>query len=268
MNPGVEAPGVLASGVSVRLPAGAVRGGELPFHLVLDVNGSDRIGFVPVGEVTQVKLASSWRSPSFDGAFLPAEREVGEQGFIARWKVLHLNRNYPQAWTGVEQKLAESAFGVRLFTAADVYQQSTRSAKYAALFITLTFTTFFFAEVLRRRRLHAVQYLLIGFALIIFYSLLIALSEHMRFGLAYLASTAAVVGLVTLYAFWSFGSARLAALVGGLLAILYGYLYILLRLEDYSLLMGSVGLFAALAAVMYVTRRIDWHGTAGDPPAA
>lgn len=260
MNSGVETQEVLASGVSVRLPKELARGGVIPFSLNLDINGSERILFVPVGETTQVKLSSDWASPSFDGAFLPIEREVNAQGFTAQWKVLHLNRNFPQAWIGARPNIADAGFGVRLFVAADVYQQSTRTAKYAMLFILLTFTTFFFSEIIDRKRLHPIQYLLIGFALLIFYSLLVALSEHIRFGLAYLISSIAVVGLITLYARRVLGSLRLTALVGGILAILYGYLYMILQLEDYALLMGSIGLFIALASVMYVTRKIDWYG--------
>ena len=184
---------------------------------------------------------------------------MGANGFDAKWKVLHLNRNFPQAWVGAREKIADAGFGVRLFVAADVYQQSTRTAKYAVLFLVLTFTTFFFSEIINRKRLHPIQYLLIGFALLIFYSLLIALSEYVRFGLAYLISSVAVIGLITLYASWALASMRLTALVGGILVILYGYLYLILRLEDYALLMGSIGLFVALASVMYVTRKIDWY---------
>ena len=260
MNPGIETQDVLASGVSARLPKGFARGGEIPVKLNLDLNGSERIRFVPVGETTQVRLSSSWKNPSFDGAFLPIERDVGANGFGANWKVLHLNRNFPQAWTGPREKVADAGFGVRLFVAADVYQQSTRTAKYAVLFLVLTFTTFFFSEIINRKRLHPIQYLLIGFALLIFYSLLIALSEHVRFGLAYLISSVAVIGLITLYARFALASPRLTALVGGILVVLYGYLYMILQLEDYALLMGSIGLFVALASVMYVTRRIDWYG--------
>ena len=232
---------------------------RIAIDLTLNLNGSERIRFVPVGETTQVKLSSSWKSPSFDGAFLPLEREVGASGFTAHWKVLHLNRNFPQAWIGPREKIADAGFGVRLFVAADVYQQSTRTAKYAVLFLVLTFTTFFFSEIINRRRLHPIQYLLIGFALLIFYSLLIALSEHLRFGVAYLVSSVAVIGLITLYARWALGSRRLTALVGGILVVLYGYLYMVLQLEDYALLMGSIGLFAVLASVMVATRRIDWY---------
>jgi len=260
MNPGIETQDVIMSGVGARLPKGVGNGSIIPFNLNLDLNGSERILFVPVGETTQVKLSSDWATPSFDGAFLPAEREVNTQGFSAKWKVLHLNRNFPQAWIGEREKLSQASFGVQMFVAADVYQQSTRTAKYAMLFIVLTFTTFFFSEIITRRRLHPIQYLLVGFALLIFYSLLIALSEHIRFGVAYLASSAAVIGLITLYTRWVLSSWRLTALVGGILIILYGYLYMILQLEDYALLMGSIGLFVALASVMYVTRKINWYG--------
>lgn len=263
-SPGTETQEVLASGVSARLPKALARGGPLAVDFALELNGSERLRVVPVGETTRVALSSSWQSPSFDGAFLPAEREVGAGGFTARWKVLHLNRNFPQAWVGARERIADAGFGVRLFVGADVYQQSTRTAKYALLFLVLTFTAFFFSEITNRRRLHPVQYLLVGFALLLFYTLLLALSEHLRFGVAYLASSAAVIGLVTLYASWALASRRLAALIGGLLAVLYGYLYLVLQLEDHALLLGSVGLFAVLASVMVATRRIDWY-EAGKP---
>ena len=261
MNPGVENQDVLSSGVSVRLPRGVASRSGIPFSMNLNINGSSRIRFTPVGEVTTVKLNSDWKSPSFDGAFLPVERTIDDTGFSASWKVLHLNRNYPQAWIGSRKHISDSAFGVKLFVAANVYQQATRTAKYAVLFVVLTFTTFFFSEIIDRRRLHPIQYLLIGFGIIIFYSLLIALSEHIRFGFAYLIGSVAVVGLITAYARTTLGNNRLTVLIGGILAILYGYLYMILQMEDYALLMGSVGLFVSLAVIMYITRRIDWYGT-------
>lgn len=261
MQPGSETHDAFDAGVSARIGADPVRQPSMPFELTLNLNGSDYLHIVPVGAITEVELKSPWKSPSFDGAFLPSSREVHGSGFWAKWKVLNLNRNFPQAWTGVQKHMDKAAFGAKLIITADVYQQATRTAKYAVLFLLLTFTIFFFSEIINRRRLHPIQYLLIGFALLIFYSLLIALSEHIRFGIAYLISSVAVVGLITLYARWSLASTRLAGLVGGILGILYGYLYILLQLEDYALLMGSIGLFVALACVMYVTRKIDWYGS-------
>jgi len=268
MNPGIENQDVLASGVSVRLPKGVSRRTSIPFSLKLNINGSSRIRFTPVGEVTTVKLKSNWKSPSFDGSFLPVKREINAKGFSANWKVLHLNRNYPQAWIGKRKNIDDSSFGVKLFVAADVYQQATRTAKYAVLFIVLTFTAFFFSEIIDRRRLHPIQYLLIGFAVIIFYTLLIALSEHIRFGLAYLVGSVAVVTLITAYARTTLKNNRLTVLIGGILTILYGYLYLILQMEDYALLMGSIGLFVTLAIIMYTTRRIDWYGDQGEDTGA
>lgn len=263
LNPGVEINEVLESGASARISETVFHDKNISFTLNVQLNGGDRIAFTPTGEVTEMDLSSSWASPSFDGAFLPAEHDVTDAGFNAHWRVLYLNRNYPQSWKGARENISEAAFGVRMLIPSNVYQQATRTAKYAMLFILLTFTVFFFSEVMDRRRLHPIQYLLIGFALIIFYTLLIALSEHIRFGISYLVASIAVIGLITLYTHWALVHTRITILVGGILSILYGYLYIILQLEDYALLMGSIGLFIALAIIMYVTRQIDWYASSG-----
>lgn len=259
MNPGIKNNDILASGVNARVPTATAKDQIMKFSLQLDLNGSDHIYFTPIGEITRVSLHSKWQTPSFDGAFLPAKREISDEGFNANWKVLHLNRNYPQAWIGKQERLNESSFGVKLFIAADIYQQSTRTAKYAMLFILLTFTTFFFTEIYNRKRLHPIQYLLIGFAVVIFYSLLIAVSEHTSFDMAYILASIAVIGMVTGYANWVLENKTVTLLVGSVLVILYGYLYMILQLEDYALLMGSIGLFVVLSTVMYMTRKIDWY---------
>jgi inner membrane protein len=183
---------------------------------------------------------------------LPVERTVTEQGFTAKWKVLHLNRNYPQYWKGRGHDLSQSTFGVRLFRPVDIYQKSMRTAKYALMFIVFTFMAFFISEVMNRLRVHPVQYLLIGLAMIVFYTLLLSISEH-------LISAGAVIGLFSGYAKAILKNRAVTVMVSGVLAILYAYLYILLQLEDYALLMGSVGLFGVLSAVMYLTRKIDWY---------
>jgi inner membrane protein len=277
MEPGMASSDVLASGVSAELPRLTSGHGHV-FRMVLELNGSQELSFVPVGRSTAISARSSWRDPSFTGAFLPVERKVSPEGFSARWNVLHLNRNYPQSWTGSGHKLDGSAFGVRLFSPVDVYQKTTRTAKYALLFIAFAFMAFLLSEILNRRRVHPVQYLLVGMAIVLFYVLLLSISEHAAFGLAYLAASAAVIGLVSAYARTVLRSRAAALMVGGILAVLYGYLYILLQLEDYALLMGSIGLFALLALVMFMTRRIDWYGmqipgvqptaASGDGPAA
>jgi inner membrane protein len=166
-----------------------------------------------------------------------------------------------------------SAFGVELLLPVDEYQKTNRAAKYGILFVFLTFLTFFFVEILAGRRFHPIQYLLVGFAVSIFYLLLLAFAEHMTFGLAYGAAGIASIGLVTLYARAVFGEWRLAVIVGGLLAIFTGYFYVLLQMETFALLVGSLGLFATLAITMYLSRRVDWYGeklpdsAAAAPPA-
>ncbi len=258
MNPGLLSNEVLESGVSGRIKLSpSVR--QLDFSFRLKLNGSEEISFVPIGMNTKVNLKSEWESPSFSGTFLPESRTIGSEGFKAEWRVLHLNRNYPQVWADQQHNIYDSAFGVRLFLAVDIYQQSMRTAKYAFLFLLLTFTTFFFMEVLNRNRVHPIQYLLIGLALLIFYTLLLSISEHLSFGWAYLISSVATIAAITFYSVNILGNKKVIATLTGILTILYSYLYLLLQVEDYALLLGSVGLFLVLMAVMFLTRRIDWY---------
>jgi inner membrane protein len=258
MGPGVQTADVVASGISAAIQF-ADSEKRYPFHLELDLNGSRQLKFTPVGKVTTVTASSQWQDPSFGGAFLPVERTVTEQGFTAKWKVLHLNRDYPQHWKSDIHDLSPSTFGVSLFSPVDIYQQSMRTAKYALMFIVFTFVAFFISEVMYRLRMHPVQYLLIGLAMIVFYTLLLSISEQVRFGTAYLISAVATIGLITGYAGAILKNRGVGWMVGSILAILYAYLYILLQLEDHALLMGSIGLFAVLSAVMYLTRKIDWY---------
>jgi inner membrane protein len=265
MGPGVQTTDVVASGISaaIQLSHGDK---SHPFHIELDLNGSRQLNFAPVGRVTTVTASSRWQDPSFGGAFLPVERTVTEQGFTAKWRVLHLNRNYPQHWKSDIHDLSPSTFGVSLFSPVDIYQKSMRTAKYALMFIVFTFVAFFISEVMYRLRVHPVQYLLIGLAMIVFYTLLISISEQLRFGAAYLISAVATIGLITGYARAILKNRAVSWAVGSILAVLYGYLYILLQLEDYALLMGSIGLFAVLSAVMYLTRKIDWYAVQPGAP--
>jgi inner membrane protein len=261
MEPGVEHADMIQSGIHVKIPLSTtdLDHKNHSFSLTLNLNGSGRLDFLPLGKRTDIRLSSSWNSPSFEGAFLPEEREISQAGFTAHWKVLHLNRNYPQQWTDNRYDISASAFGVNLLLPVNEYQKITRTTKYAILFIALTFLVFYMIEIMGRRRVHAIQYLLVGFALSLFYALLLSLSEHLPFGLAYCIAGAACTLCITGYARGVLRSIRLAALVGGLIGVLYGFLYVVLQQEDYALLMGSVGLFAILAALMYITRRIDWY---------
>ncbi|MDX1592545.1 MAG: cell envelope integrity protein CreD [Balneolaceae bacterium] len=255
-NPGIATNDVLASGVSISPNLQDAR--DHYFNIDIHLNGSSELLFSPVGEESTVGLTSGWPNPSFTGNFLPEQREVSSSGFSAGWSVLHLNRNYPQQWLGPNYEVSASSFGVKLLPSVDPYQKVMRTAKYAILFISLTFLTFFLFELFSKKAIHPVQYLLVGTALLIFYTLLLSLSEYITFGLAYTVSSAAIISLITFYAHKVLSDSRRTGILLGVLILLYGYLYILLQLQDYALLLGSIGLFTVLAAVMYLTRNIDW----------
>lgn len=256
-NPGIVSTDVLASGISIS-PDLENANQEYNFRFDLNLNGSSGLLFAPVGKQTNIQLSSDWPNPSFTGNFLPVDREISSSGFSSEWNVLHLNRNFPQQWLGSNQKISDSTFGVNLLLSVDEYQKNMRTAKYAIMFISLTFLTFFMIELLSKRIIHPVQYLLIGFALLIFYTLLLSISEYLVFSLAYLLASAAIISLITIYSYSVLSEKLKSGIIFGVLIILYGYLYILMQLQDYALLMGSLGLFLVLALVMYLTRNIDW----------
>ncbi|HKK47194.1 MAG TPA: cell envelope integrity protein CreD [Balneolaceae bacterium] len=255
-NPGIESNDVLTSGISIS--PGIEVGKKYHFDFNLNLNGSSALLFSPVGKQTNVQLSSGWPNPSFTGNFLPVDRKVDASGFQSTWKVLHLNRNFPQQWLGSNQEVSKSTFGVSLLLPVDEYQKTMRTAKYAIMFIALTFLTFFMIELLSKKVIHPLQYLLIGLALIIFYTLLLSISEYILFKFAYLIASAAIISMITIYSYSVLSDKRKTGIVFGILITLYGYLYILLQLQDYALLMGSIGLFVVLAVVMYLTRNISW----------
>jgi inner membrane protein len=276
-KPGLPTQEVLSSGISSLINL-KDDNGSMVFDIELHLDGSSSLAFSPLGKTTSIEMNSPWSAPSFDGAFLPLEKNIGTDGFSAFWKVLHLNRSIPHAWTGAAPSsggganwkngqlfagpaniLGDFAFGVKFYMPNDVYQKTTRMAKYAILFLVFGFTSFFFTEILQKAQVHPIQYLLIGFAILVFYLLLLSLSEHFGFDRAYLVSTAAVVFLIGSYASAILSSQKLAISVSAVLSILYGYLYVILQLESYALLMGSLGLFGALALAMFFTRKIDWY---------
>jgi inner membrane protein len=260
---------VFASGVRGLTPLAPDATGPIPFAVDLTLAGSDALRFLPTGKATTVRLGAGWPDPGFSGAFLPTTRSVTPQGFEARWQVSYLARAFPQAWlegtvdrTTMLYQRSQATFGVSFVQAVDQYQQTERAVKYGLLFVLLTFTVFLLWELLRNLRLHPVQYLLIGAALVVFYLLLLSLAEHMRFALAYAIAATATIALVAAYAASVLAAGiRGAVGIGAWLAALYGVLYVLLQLEDVALLVGSVFVFAMLALVMFLTRRIDWSGT-------
>ncbi len=247
--------------------AAAEPGAELPFEIDLDFAGGESLYMLPLGDTTNVTIRSAWPSPSFTGRYLPHEREVGDDGFLATWKLSGLGRPLPSVWLDgtVDTSIGtESAVGVELFSPVDLYQKTLRATKYAVLFIGLSFVAYFLFETMGRLRLHPMQYLLIGFANALFYLLLLSLAEHIGFGAAYLASAAASVVLVAGYSRSVLRDTRRAGVMAAMLAGLYLFLYLVLQAEDYAMLAGAVGLWIILGSIMYLTRHVDWYRPRGN----
>lgn len=259
------------SAIAVPLDLSHLDGEEHPFSFEMTLAGTASLHLLPLARHSEAALSAPWPDPSFDGAFLPAERKVGASGFDAHWQVLDLNRSYGQHWQQDDRRgadIASAAFGVALYQPASVYQQNERAGKYGILFIALTFVSFFLFEILRRLRVHPVQYLLVGLALSTFYVVLLALSEQIGFGFAYLAAAAAVVVLVGGYAAAVLRARGAGLILGATLAVVYGLLYGLVVSEEYSLLMGALALLAVVAVLMYLTRKVDWYAYAAARPLA
>lgn len=257
-NPGINTNDITESGVSAEIfVTDSVP--SFNFEVELDINGSKQLYFIPLGKESNVSLTSTWNSPSFDGNFLPDTREVNEDGFSAEWKILHLNRNFPQEWKENKYNVYESSFGVNFMVMVDHYQKSMRTAKYAILILILTFMGFFFVEIINKQRIHPFQYILIGLAICIFYALLLAFSEHIGFDAAYILSSALTIGAVSYYSKSIFVNNIQVFLLSLILLLLYGFIYIIIQLEDYALLVGSIGLFFVLLTIMHISRKINWY---------
>jgi len=242
----------------------------IDFSATLRIAGTESFSTLPLARTNSVRIRSAWPDPSFTGAMLPGKRRVDAHGFDAAWQVLDLNRAYGQHWDSanvdVVNRLAASAFGVKLYQPGSVYQQNDRAGKYGLLFIALTFVAFFLFEILKGLRLHPVQYLLIGAVMTSFYVLLLALSEQIGFGPAYAVAAATVVLIVGGYAVAALRARGAGLCLGGVLALVYVILYGLIGAEQYALLIGSVVLVAVIALLMYLTRRIDWYAYGTPPP--
>ena len=259
-NSGIETNDVIISGVS-KIINNIKPNHDFEFSFNLNINGSNGLTLTPVGKETNVTISSDWISPSFIGHFIPTDHEIDENGFTANWKVLHSNRNFPQKWVGNKHKIEEFSFGVDLLIPVDEYQKNMRTAKYAFMFISLTFLSFFMIELLNKKVIHPIQYLLIGFSLLVFYSLLLSISEHISFKYAYLISSIATIALISTYTISVLKSRLQTSIIFSILVLLYVYLFIVIQLQDFALLIGSIGLFVILSLVMFLTRKIDWFST-------
>lgn len=251
----------IPNGIHADLGGPPAGGWPAEFSLALNLRGSGSLQVVPAGIQTDVSLTSSWKDPSFNGAFLPTEREVSPTGFKARWQISRFSRPFPERWTSTaaEVKFLEHRFGVDLIRPIDPYRLTDRALKHAVLFLVLVFTGYFLFETTLRLRIHLVQYGLVGAAVCLFYLALLSLSEAIPFGWAYLAGALVSTLLVTLYSWSLLRRFSRALIVTAELSGIWAYLYVTLQLADYALMVGTAALFAILGAVMYLTRRVDWY---------
>jgi len=220
------------------------------------LNGSQQLVFTMAARENKLEIRSTWPNPSFTGAKLPDSRTIKDSGFVAEWR--YMNRSVPQVWNNNFYDLSASAMGADLLITVDSYDKTERSVKYALLCIILTFAAFFLVETIYKRPMHLVQYGLAGLALVLFYTLLLSISEYTGFNLAYFIAGIATIGLVTWYVGSVMRSTKLALFISFVLTVVYSYIFIIIQLEDYALLMGSIGLFVALGIIMFFSRKLQW----------
>jgi len=247
------------TGLSTRVTAPSTA--PIPFRVTITLNGSRGIRFVPIGADTRVVVRSAWPSPSFQGSLLPVRRSLSAAGFEAEWRASEYASEWGHAWNNepARAQIAPLAFGVDLIVPIDAYRNVERAIKYGVLFIALVFVVFFLFETRARVRIHPFQYTLVGLAVALFFLLLLAVSELVAFPAAYAAAAGGCTLMISLYSLSVLGTQRRTLIAAGGLAAAFGFLYVTLQLEDYALLVGATGLAAALAIIMFVTRRIDWY---------
>ena len=233
---------------------------KIDFNFDITYNGSNSVKFIPIGKVTNVSVDSDWESPSFEGTFAASDttKTVNKTGFHADWKILDINRTFSQQYANLLPNLDDYLFGVKLIQTVDEYQQNERASKYGFLVIGLTFLIFFLIQSISKINIHIFQYSMIGLALIMFYTLLISITEHSTFSFAYSIAGASVVAMITLYSISILKNRKFPMFIGIALTVLYSFIYVIIKMEDYALLVGSIGLFLILGAVMYFSRKIDW----------
>jgi inner membrane protein len=240
----------------------APNGKKTLFSMIINMKGSKQIRFIPIGQETDVNIKSDWKTANFIGEYLPHNSDkITEEGFNAKWKILDINRPFSQQYFNGIPNLKKYGFGVNFLIPVDEYQKSERSAKYGFLVIGLTFLIFFLIQSMSKINIHPFQYLMIGIALTMFYTLLISISEHSSYLKAYVIAGASVVNLITLYSKSILKNIKFPIFIGVSLTALYTFIFVIIQLENYALLVGSIGLFVILAAVMFASRKIDWKNS-------
>jgi inner membrane protein len=257
MSSGLVTNDIYSSGIHTSVDLKAAT--EYNFSFSTGLRGSRRLSVVPLGKQSAFSMESPWTEPNFEGSFATQKYESDEEGFTAHWEVSHLNRNYPQSWIGRQYAPTSDYFGTEFVRTVDSYSKTNRVAKYAILIIALTFMVFYFSELIKGSKVNALQYVLVGLALVLFYTLLLSFSEHIGFNAAYAVAALMTIAMEFLYSKSVLGSAKLAAYVAGVLALLYSFIFVLIQLKDFALLAGSLGLFVILGVIMYISRQIRWE---------
>lgn len=236
----------------------------IPFEFNLDLKGSQELSFLHLGKTTDVEVAGNWNTPSFDGRYLPDYRKIDQNGFDAKWRMLYYNRPFPQQWVddngllSNDKKAADATFGVKLRLPVDQYQKTMRCSKYSLLIIMLTFISLFLTELIGKQKIHVFNYILIGAAMIIYYTLLLSFSEQIGFNPAYLIASAATIGLIATFLASLLKNRKAAILFSFILTLFYTFIYVIIQLEDLALMIGSIALFIIVAVLMYFSRKINW----------
>lgn len=258
---------LLDNGLQVTVNLAGNKSNTIPFNFNLDLKGSQELDFVHTGKTTEVEVSGNWPSPSFDGRYLPDNRQINNKGFAANWHMLYYNRPFPQQWTGNDTLLNKlknqksAIFGVKLHIQVDEYQKTMRTSKYSILIIVLTFVSLFLLEVVQKQKVHVFNYALIGAAMIVFYTLLLSFSEQVGYNFAYLIAAIATIALISWFISALLSNAKAAGLFAVILTIFYGLIFIIIQLEDLALLVGSIALFVIIAVLMYFSKKINWDNS-------
>lgn len=235
------------------------------FSYQLDLKGSNELNFLHTGKTTDVEINSDWSNPVFNGRYLPDTRTVSQTDFSAKWHLLYYNRPFPQQWVNDKtvldsnKEVKEAIFGVKLQLPIDQYRKILRTTKYSTLIILLTFVSLFLTELIKKQSIHLFNYILIGAAMVVYYTLLLSFSEQIGYNYAYLLASASTITLISLFTSSLLKNKNVAALFAVILTVFYGFIFIIIQLEELSLLFGSIALFVVVAMLMYFSRKINWN---------
>lgn len=274
--------------MAVDFPLTNILGSQVKFDMQVQLKGSKSLNFLPLANQTNIEAIGDWGNPSFSGGYLPEGRDVTDFKFSAKWQIPNFSRKLPSQWSGentpiysfmglallddnyVDSEVTKAVATANVATDMDMvqinflpevnnYQKTNRVAKYGILIIVLTFASLFFTEIIKKQRVHLIQYILIGVAMVLFYSLLLAISEHLGFNMAYLIASIATIALIGSFVRMITANNNTAILFAGILGLFYSFIFVLMQLRDYSLIVGTVGVFIILAVLMRVSTKVNWY---------